>query len=116
MAFAFDALTGALAGASVGVDVKGTVHTEEVCTKGDLFTAIEPQMFCGFESFLDRVERLKEQIKGCKRAPGVGQIYLPGQPEKMTRLKRSQEGIPVDERLWKELAELAQPPVDAEGG
>lgn len=116
LAFAFDILTGALAGASVGVDVKGTVHTEEVCTKGDLFIAIEPQMFCGFESFLDRVERLKEQIKGCKRAPGVSQIYLPGQPEKMTRLKRSQEGIPVNERLWKELVELAQPPVDAEGG
>ena len=116
LAFAFDALTGALAGASVGVDVKGTVHTEEVCTKGDLFIAIEPQMFCGLESFLDRVERLKEQIKQCKRAPGVAQIYLPGQPEKMTHLKRSQKGIPVNERLWKELAELAQLPVEAEGG
>jgi len=62
LAFAFDILTGALAGASVGADVKGTVHAEEVCTKGDLFLAIDPQTFNGSQDFLNRVERLGEQI------------------------------------------------------
>ena len=109
LAFGFDVLAGALAGACVGTDVRGTVHTEEVCTKGDLFIAIDPQKFCGLESFLDRVERLKEQIKACKKAPGVTQIYLPGDPEWITRQKRQQEGIPVDEKLWSEVTELAKP-------
>jgi len=106
LAFAFDILTGALAGASVGADVKGTVHAEEVCTKGDLFIAIDPQLFNGSQDFLNRVERLGEQVKSSKKAPGVIQILLPGDPELMTREKRLKEGIPVNEKLWQQLTEM----------
>ena len=106
LAFAIDVLTGALAGASVGADVKGTVHTEDICTKGDLFIAIDPQMFTSSPDFLDRVERLQEQIKACKKAPGVAQIYLPGDPELITRSTRMKEGISLDEKLWQQLCEL----------
>jgi len=106
LAFAIDVLTGALAGASVGTDVKGTVHTEDICTKGDLFIAINPQMFNGFQDFLDRVERLEEQVKSSKKAPGVTQIYLPGDPELITRSTRIKEGISLDEKLWQQLLGL----------
>ncbi|MFQ6121510.1 MAG: Ldh family oxidoreductase [Dehalococcoidales bacterium] len=106
LAFAIDVLTGALAGASVGADVKGTVHTEDICTKGDLFIAIDPQMFAGSEEFLKRVERLAEQIRSSKKAPGVSQIYLPGDPELMTRSKRTREGISLDDKLWQQLSAL----------
>jgi len=108
LAFGFDVLTGALAGASTGKDVKGTLHTEEVCTKGDLFVAINPVMFCGLKNFLERVERLKEQVKRCRRALGVDVIYLPGDPEILTREKRMLEGIPVDEKLWSDLIGLLE--------
>ena len=106
LAFAFDILTGALAGASVGNDVKGTVRPEEVCTKGDLFIAINPQMFNGSEDFVNRVEHLAEQVKSSKKAPGVTRILLPGDPELMTREKRLQEGIPINEKLWQQLTEM----------
>ncbi len=106
LAFGFDLLTGALAGASIGKDVKGTLHAEEVSTKGDLFIAINPAAFCGLEEFLDRVERLKEQIKGCRRASGVNAIYLPGEPEIVAREKKMREGIPVNEKLWGNLIEF----------
>lgn len=106
LAFAFDILTGALAGAAVGTDVKGTVHPEEVCTKGDLFIAIAPEMFNGSPDFLDKVEHLGEQVKSSKKAPGVTRILLPGDPELMTREKRLQEGIPINEKLWQQLQEL----------
>lgn len=106
LSFGFDVLTGALAGASIGKDVKGTLHTEEVSTKGDLFITINPAMFCSLEDFLDGIERLKEQIKGCRRAPNVDVIYLPGDPEIVTREKRIREGIPVDENSWSNLMEL----------
>lgn len=106
LAFAIDVLTGALAGASVGADVKGTVHTEDVCTKGDLFIAIDPHLFNGFQDFLDRVEQLQKQIKSCKKASGVTRIYLPGDPELMTRSKRVKEGISLDEKLWQQLLQL----------
>ncbi|GAI76417.1 unnamed protein product, partial [marine sediment metagenome] len=102
LAFAFDILTGALAGAAVGTDVKGTVHPEEVCTKGDLFIAIAPEMFNGSPDFLDKVEHLGEQVKSSKKAPGVTRILLPGDPELMTREKRLQEGVPINEKLWQQ--------------
>ncbi len=106
LAFAIDILAGALAGAAVGTDVKGTIHTEDICTKGDLIIAIDPQVFNGLPDFLDRVERLNEQIKSCKKAPGVTQIYLPGDPELIARSTRIKEGIPLDEKLWQQLQEL----------
>jgi len=106
LAFAFDILTGALAGAAVGTDVKGTVHPEEVCTKGDLFIAIAPELFNGSPDFLNKVEHLGEQVKSSKKAPGVTRILLPGDPELMTREKRLQEGIPINEKLWQQLTEM----------
>lgn len=111
LALGFDILTGALAGASVGKDVRGTLHAEEVCTKGDLFIAINPDMFCGLEAFMNGVERLKKQIKGCRKAPGVDMIYLPGDPEMITREKRMGEGVPVDEKSWSDLKALKASPV-----
>jgi L-2-hydroxycarboxylate dehydrogenase (NAD+) len=90
----------------VGIDVKGTIHTEDICTKGDLFIVIDPQMFTGSQDFLDREERLQEQIKSCKKAPSVARILLPGDPELMARAKRMKEGIPVDDTLWQQLLEL----------
>ena len=106
LAFAFDILTCALAGAAVGTDVKGTVHPEEVCTKGDLFIAIAPELFNGSPDFLNKVEHLGEQVKSSKKAPGVTRILLPGDPELMTREKRLQEGIPINEKLWQQLTEM----------
>jgi len=82
------------------------VHAEEVCTKGDLFLAIDPEMFNGSQDFLNRVEHLREQVKSSKKAPGVTQILLPGDPELMTREKRLKEGIPVNEKLWQQLLEM----------
>lgn len=103
LAFAFDLLSGALAGAAVGTDVKGTAHADEVCTKGDLFLAIAPELFNGLQDFQDRVERLGEQVKTSKKASGVSEILLPGDPELMTREQRLQEGIPINETLWQQL-------------
>jgi L-2-hydroxycarboxylate dehydrogenase (NAD+) len=107
LALGIDVLTGALAGASVGKDVKGTLHAEEFSTKGDFFTVINPDMFCGLRDFLDRVELLKRQIKSCKKAFGTNNIYLPGERSRsIIRNRRMQEGIPVEEKLWNNLIEL----------
>ncbi|MBN2567837.1 MAG: Ldh family oxidoreductase [Deltaproteobacteria bacterium] len=106
LAFAFDLLSGALAGAAVGTDVKGTAHADEVCTKGDLFLAIDPELFNGSQDFLDRVEQLGKQVKSSKKASGVTQILLPGDPELTTKEKRLKEGIAINEKLWQQLTEM----------
>lgn len=102
LSLGFDVLTGALSGAAVGMDVKGTLHTDQRCTKGDLFVAINPEFFSGREVFLDRVERLKVQIKNCKRIRGVSDVLLPGERSLSLRAKRLKEGIPVEEEDYRE--------------
>ena len=82
------------------------MRAEEATLGCDLFIAIDPQMFNGLPDFLGRVERLEEQVKSGKKAPGVTQIYLPGDPELITRSARIKEGIPLDEKLWQQLTEL----------
>ncbi|MFC1937498.1 Ldh family oxidoreductase [Chloroflexota bacterium] len=106
LAFAIDLLAGGLAGASVGTDVKGTMRTEEVANKGDLIMVIDPEKFSGGENFLGKVDRLAEQIKLCKKAPGVTQIYLPGDPELVAREKKMKEGVTLDDKLCQQLSEL----------
>ena len=86
--------------------MKGTAHADEVCTKGDLFLAIDPELFNGSQDFLDRVERLGEQVKSSKKAGGVSQILLPGDPELSTKAKRLKEGIAINEKLWQQLTEM----------
>ena len=51
-------------------------------------------------------ERLGE-IKGVKTAPGFTEIMLPGEPERHTLARRTEEGINLPEETMKKLAALA---------
>jgi len=106
LAIIVDLLTGALAGAAVGKNVKGTFDMEHEGTKGDLFIAINPSTFTDFEAFLDRVEDLKDQIKRCKRAREVKEIFLPGEIEYITRERRMKDGVSLTKGLYVELRRL----------
>ncbi|MDI7260644.1 MAG: Ldh family oxidoreductase [Thermodesulfobacteriota bacterium] len=108
LAIMVDLLTGALAGAAVGKNVKGTFDMKHEGTKGDLFMAIDPKSFTDFENFLDKVEELKDQIKHSKKAKGVKEILLPGEIEYMTKERREKEGILLTEESYKELIRLAE--------
>ncbi|MFC7027140.1 Ldh family oxidoreductase [Halomicroarcula sp. GCM10025710] len=56
LAVAVEVLAGGLVGASMGEAVTGTYHTEDPCTKGDLFLAIDPDAL-GVSDFADRASR-----------------------------------------------------------
>jgi len=107
LAIMVDILTGALAGESVGKNVRGTYDMQAKGTKGDLFMAINPSLLTDFEQFLDSVENLITQIREAKIAPGAEQILLPGELEYLTKKKRLAEGIPIDEKLFNTLTVLA---------
>ncbi len=108
LSLAFDLLTGALSGSSVGKSVRGTLHTTDPPTKGDLFISINPDFFGGIDGFLDKVELLKNQIRRTKRAKGIEKIFVPGERGNIQRAQRIREGIPVDAGLWEELNNLAR--------
>lgn len=108
LAIIVDLLTGGLAGTAVGKNVKGTLDMKHEGTKGDLFIAIDPSTFTEFQGFLDRVEDLKHQIKQCKRAKKVREIFLPGELEYITRERRLKDGILLTEQLFGDLRRLGE--------
>ena len=103
-----DLLTGGLAGASVGLRVLGTFDMKHEGTKGDLFIALNPNAFCGLETFLDKVHDLRADIRGSRLAPGVSEIVLPGEIELAFRRERLLNGIPIEKHLLAELQARAQ--------
>lgn len=49
-----------------------------------------------------------EEIKGCKKAPGVEEILLPGEREFKNREKHRAEGIPLTENTYRNLVEVGK--------
>jgi L-2-hydroxycarboxylate dehydrogenase (NAD+) len=102
-------LAGPLVGAAAGKEVVGTLEpVEGYSTKGDFMIAIDPAAFVAPEEFEQRVAAFIRQIKESKKAPGVDEILLPGEPELRTRERRLREGIPISDEVWAELELLAR--------
>lgn len=103
LAIAVEVLAGGLVGAAMGEDVTGTYHTEEPCTKGDLFMVIDPDATAG-GSFESESNAFLASLKRIERAVDVDEIRLPG--EHSIREERT-ETIEVASELWDEALELA---------
>lgn len=109
LALALEVLAGPLVGAAAGKEVVGTLEpVEGYSTKGDFMIAIDPAAFGSAEEFKARVQRFVAQLKESRKAPGVEEILVPGEPEFRTRGKRLREGIPISDEVWAELERLAK--------
>ena len=100
LAFMFELLAGPLVGAEYGTKVKGTATPEDMCTKGDLLIAINPEFFSGSMQFKFYVDQFINEIR---EENGV----IPGDREIENIAKNREEGIPVDETLFNQLTEIA---------
>lgn len=104
LAIAVEILAGGLVGAAMGSDVTGTYHTENACTKGDLFVVIDPEALGG-EAFTERANAFVRDLKRIDRAQGFSEIRLPG--ERTVERDNEVETISVDDDLWAEVCALA---------
>jgi hydroxycarboxylate dehydrogenase B len=69
---------------------------------------LNPSLLGGLEHFQREVADLMVHMRTCPLAHGADEILLPGDPERRTRAQRRREGIPVEERNWAALVELAE--------
>lgn len=104
LAVAIELLAGTLVGAATGTDVTGTYHTEEPCTKGDLFVAIDPAAM-DVPEFTERASTFLDDLKASEKSSGVDEIRLPG--EHSVRLGRTRTAIEIDDDLWHRVLDLA---------
>ena len=94
-----------LAGVLPGVGFSG--RPNELKGNGVYFQAINVEAFASLEEFTQTVQEQIAYIKSARRAPGVDEILIPGEPEHRTAQKRSVEGIPVPDSVWEEIVTVA---------
>lgn len=109
LAFMLEVLAGPLVGAAAGKEVRGTLEpVEGFCTKGDFMLVVDPSAFGPVGEFRARVREFVEMVKDSRRAPGVEEILVPGEPEFRTRERRLRDGIPISDEVWAELLQIAR--------
>lgn len=99
LAIAVEVLAGGFVGAAMGSDVTGTFHTEDPCTKGDLFIAIDALS----NSFESTTAAFFNSLKATPRAEGTDEIRLPGERSVPAARK---ESIEVDRSVWQRIQDL----------
>ena len=61
LGLAIEALVGSLTGCALGTDVRGTLDTDQVANKGDLFAVFDPSRF-GVSDFKDRISHYLQRF------------------------------------------------------
>lgn len=75
---------------------------------GVFVAAIDPAAFGEGDAYRARVAEVLAALEEVPPAPGVQRVLVPGDPERLSRVRRSREGIPVPGATWRELAALAE--------
>ncbi|MDK2986760.1 MAG: hypothetical protein PWQ96_2404 [Clostridia bacterium] len=104
-----DILAGVLTGANFGGSVPSM--TEDFSRRlnvGIFFAAFKLENFMPIDSFKQRMDEMIRTIKDSPKAPGVDEIFLPGEIEYKCQRERLSQGIPLEQNLVKELNDLAE--------
>ncbi|MCD6519300.1 MAG: Ldh family oxidoreductase [Anaerolineae bacterium] len=100
--FLIEALAGGLSG--VGIAASPKYQRDFVL----VMTAIHIAAFQPLEQFCQTVDELIAAVKAARKAPGVKEILVPGEPEWFTREERLRQGIELPEVTWEQLEQIAQ--------
>ena len=95
-------------GSILSKDVKDFyADTSEEQNIGHLFGCISIDRFMDTALFKEHMDEMIREIKGCKKAPGVDEIFLPGEIEMRHRTENEKRGIPLTENTYKGLTDTA---------
>ena len=69
---------------------------------GHFFIVIDPEAFCGLETFKKIAGEILRELRASEKAPGQTRIYTAGEKEHDVWLDRKDKGVPVGEAVQKE--------------
>lgn len=104
LALACELLAGVLAG---GGAMQADIPNRGI--KNGMFAIVlDPARFGDMAWMRQEMETLIGWVKSSPPRPGVERVMVAGEPERRSREKRLETGIPVDANTWKELREAAE--------
>lgn len=90
-----DLLCGILTGSRSSEEVGELTPLDRPTGVGHFFLAIDIARFGSLETFGSRVATLRDRVHAARRAPGIDELYLPGEIEDRTAADRQREGLPM---------------------
>jgi LDH2 family malate/lactate/ureidoglycolate dehydrogenase len=108
LSFLIDLLCGLLSQGAIGAQVRplyGDYAAPYDCSH--LFIAIDVAHFCDVEWFRKQAAAAAERIRAGKRAPGVAQLFTPGEPE-WRRRKQAADQVQLEPSVAEMLARYAR--------
>ena len=75
---------------------------------GVFVIAIDPAAFGDARGYQAQVAGVLDDLAGVPAVPGVERVLVPGDPERVSRARRSREGIPVPAATWGELLAISE--------
>jgi len=109
LALVMDVMAGLMTGSGFGLGV-GSLHHELTrgMNLGLLMGAMNVESFMPLSTFRQLVDDYSQQMRSSTPAAGFERVYLPGELEFASRLRRAEEGIPVPQKVWQALLTTAQ--------
>ena len=93
LGLAFELLVASVSGSAFGRAVGGTLDTRRVCSKGDLFFCLDPQVF-GAGDFAEGVSDCLRELRATPPQEGFTRVLVPGDRMRAERERRLAGGVP----------------------
>lgn len=103
-----DVLSGVLTGSAFGSAVHGPYQAEKRGGTGHFVLALNVEAFMPLAEFTGRMEELVAGIKAVPAAPGIEEIYFPGEIEQNNEVRIRREGIDLPDQTLLDLAKLGK--------
>jgi LDH2 family malate/lactate/ureidoglycolate dehydrogenase len=98
-------LSGAAIGSSIGSMYKNMDRKQDV---GHFFCLLDIAAFMDVDEFKRRMDRTIDEIKSCRKRPGVSEIFVPGERSHEKARQNLAQGISIDETTLAELKALCE--------
>jgi LDH2 family malate/lactate/ureidoglycolate dehydrogenase len=98
-------LSGAAIGSAIGSMYKNLDRKQDV---GHFFCLMDIDAFIDVPEFKQRMDAAIDQIKSCRKRPGVNEILIPGERSHRIAEENLKNGVKLDAATVKELRELAR--------
>lgn len=101
LAFMIDILGGALTGHGCGSSADYRFGN------GVFMMAVDISRFTDIDTFKMRMDQVICRVKKSKKAPGVKEIMIPGEPESLEEERRLRDGVLVPDTVWHDISDVA---------
>ncbi|HWL83147.1 MAG TPA: Ldh family oxidoreductase [Roseomonas sp.] len=103
-----DMLSGVLTGSGFGPEVSGPYQAEKRSRAGHLLIALDIARFRPLDAFQADMERMIAGLKGVRTAPGIEEVFYPGEIEARNDARYRREGLSLPADTLADLRRLAE--------